>query len=188
MKKKKKTTKKSNAYQLATIGLMTAVLCILGPLSIPIGLIPVSLTNLGIYIVLYILGMKKGTASLNLYLLVGIVGFPVFSGFTSGPAKLLGPTGGYLIGFIFMALIAGLFIDRFVDRWYLCVVGMVLGTAVCYLLGTSWLAYQANLSVSSAFAIGVAPFILTDIAKISFAAYVGPKLRARLISANLFHG
>lgn len=187
MKKKKKTTKKSNAYQLATIGLMTAVLCILGPLSIPIGLIPVSLTNLGIYIILYILGMKKGTASLNLYLLVGIVGFPVFSGFTSGPAKLFGPTGGYLIGFVFMALIAGLFIDRFVDRWYLCVAGMILGTTVCYVMGTSWLAYQANLSMNAAFAVGVAPFILADLAKIFAAAYVGPKIRTRLIKANLIH-
>ena len=97
---------KPGIYQMAIIGVMTAIICILGPLSIPIGLVPVSLTNLAILFALYVLGMKKGTLSCILYLLIGLIGLPVFSGFSSGPGKLLGPTGGYLIGFIFMALIS----------------------------------------------------------------------------------
>jgi biotin transport system substrate-specific component len=60
-----------------------------------------------------VLGMKKGTIAVLLYLLIGLAGVPVFSGFTAGPAKLFGPTGGYLIGFILMALISGYFIDKF---------------------------------------------------------------------------
>lgn len=178
--------KKSNIYQMAIIGVMTAVICILGPLSIPIGVVPISFTNLAIYFILYTLGMKKGTISYIIYMLIGFVGLPVFSGFTSGPPKLLGPTGGYIIGFIFMSLIAGFFIDIFFGKWYLCFIGMVLGTTVCYVFGTTWLSYQANLSISSALAVGVIPFIPGDLIKILIATFIGPQIRKRLIKANLF--
>ncbi len=177
---------KSNVYQMAIIGVMAAVICILGPLSIPIGLIPISFTNLAIYFTLYTLGMVKGTISYMIYMLIGFVGIPVFSGFTGGPSKLLGPTGGYIIGFIFMALIAGFFIDNFSSRGYLCFAGMVLGTAVCYAFGTLWLSYQANMSLSAALAAGVIPFIPGDLVKILIAAFIGPQIRNRLIKANLF--
>lgn len=178
--------KKTKLYHIASIGLMAAVICILGPLSIPIGLVPVSFTNLAIYISLYSLGMKKGTTSLIIYLLIGLAGIPVFSGFTSGPSRLLGPTGGYLIGFIFMALIAGFFLDKFYSKPLLSIIGMILGTLVCYAIGTSWLAYQANITAGAALAAGVLPFIPGDLAKILLAAYLGPTIRTRLIKANLY--
>jgi biotin transport system substrate-specific component len=178
--------KKSNIYQMTIMGIMAAVICVLGPLSIPIGVVPISFTNLAIYFTLYTLGMKKGTISYIIYMLIGFVGVPVFSGFTGGPAKLLGPTGGYIIGFIFMALIAGFFIDKFFDKWYLCFAGMVLGTAACYALGTTWLSYQVHLPAGKALALGVIPFIPGDLVKILIAAFAGPKIRNRLIKANLF--
>lgn len=178
----------SRIHQMVIIGVMTAVMCALGPLSIPIGLIPISLTNLVIYFSLYVLGMKKATFSCIIYLLIGLIGLPVFSGFSSGPAKLLGPTGGYLIGFIFMALIAGIFIDRFIDKWYLCFTGMIFGTAILYVFGTAWLAYQANISLTAALAEGVIPFLLGDLAKIIIATNTFPKIRTRLINAKLFYG
>lgn len=122
---------------MAIIGVMAAVMCILGPLSIPIGIVLISFTNLAIYFALYTLGMKRGTIScIIIYILLSATGLPVFSNFTGGIPKLFGPTGGYIIGYIFMALIAGLFIDKFFDKWYLCVAGMILGTAVCNILGT----------------------------------------------------
>ena len=99
--------KHGTTYAITVTALMTAVTCILAPLSIPIGPVPISLTNLAIYISLYLLGWKRGTISYLIYLLIGLVGIPVFSGFTGGPAKLAGPTGGYIIGFIAMAIIAG---------------------------------------------------------------------------------
>ncbi|NLD48618.1 MAG: biotin transporter BioY [Clostridiaceae bacterium] len=178
--------KKSVVYQIVTIGIMAAVICILGPLSIPIGVIPISFTNLAIYFVLYALGMIKGTISYIVYMFIGFVGVPVFSGFTGGPLKLLGPTGGYIIGFIFMALISGVVIDKFFDKWYLCFAGMVSGTAVCYIFGTLWLSYQANMPISAALFAGVIPFIPGDLAKILIAACLGPRIRKRLITAKLF--
>ncbi len=177
--------KKSNVYQITIIGFMAAVICILGPLSIPIGVIPISFTNLAIYFSLYILGKKKSTMSFLIYMLIGLVGVPVFSGFSGGPSKLLGPTGGFIIGFLFMALISGFFIDRFIDKWYLCVIGMILGMGVCYTFGTVWLSYQADLSISAALSVGVIPFIPADLAKILIAAFVGPQIRKRLLNVNL---
>lgn len=178
--------KQLSIQQLAVIGVMTAVICILAPLSIPIGVVPISFTNLAVYIALYVLGVKKGTISYLVYLCVGLVGVPVFSGFTSGPGKLFGPTGGYLIGFILMAVIAGVFIDKFTDKMYLCFLGMVLGTAVCYLLGTLWLAYQGGMNFQAALAAGVLPFIPGDLAKIVIAMLIGPQIRKQLIRAGLF--
>ena len=172
--------------QLSVIGVMTAVICILAPLSIPIGVVPISFTNLAVYIALYVLGVKKGTISYLVYLCIGFIGVPVFSGFTSGPGKLFGPTGGYLVGFIFMAVIAGIFIDRFTDKMYRCFLGMVIGTLVSYLLGTLWLAYVGEMNLKAALAAGVIPFIPGDLAKIVISMLIGPQIRKQLIKAGLF--
>ena len=178
--------KKSFTYKMTIIGLMAAVICVLGPLSIPVGLVPVSFTNLAIFFTIYILGTKKAIVSILLYILIGLVGTPVFSGFSGGLAKILGPTGGYIIGFVFMTFISGIFIDKFINKWYLCVLGMISGTAVCYAFGTIWLSYQADMTLPAAIGIGVIPFIPGDIIKIIIAAIMGPMNRKRLIKNKLF--
>jgi biotin transport system substrate-specific component len=176
---------KTNVRELALIAVMAAVTCVLGPLSIPIGVVPISLTNLAVYFAIYILGTKRGTLSYIVYLLIGLVGLPVFSSFTGGVGKLLGPTGGYLIGFIFMALICGVFIDRSHHNIVFSVIGMVMGTAVCYVFGTIWLAYEAGMTMGAALAAGVIPFLPGDAAKIIVAAVVAPQVRKRLAQAKI---
>jgi biotin transport system substrate-specific component len=173
-------------FALTLIGLMTAVTCILGPLSItiPISAVPISFTNLAIYLSVTILGLKKGTISYLAYLLIGFVGVPVFSAFTAGPGKLLGPTGGYLIGFIFLCLIAGFFVDRFSGNKYMYALGMVIGTAVTYVLGSAWLAYQAHMSFGAALVVGVIPYILGDIVKIVIATTLGITIKQQLRRAG----
>lgn len=177
--------------QLAIIGVMTAVTCILAPFSIPIGPIPISLTNLVIYFSLYILGTKDGTISYLVYLLIGMIGLPVFSGFTGGPEKLIGPTGGYLIGFIPMAVIAGVFIKRSISMnnlWIgriLGMFGMILGTIIAYIFGTAWLAYQADMDFQAALWAGVIPFIPGDLIKMVLAVLAGPQIRKQLVRARL---
>ncbi len=179
-------TRKFNTKTLTLIGVMTAVICIMGPLSIqlPISPVPISLGTLAIYFVIYVLGMKKGTISCCIYLLIGFIGIPVFTGFTSGPAKLLGPTGGYLVGYIFMALICGFVVDK-TNNIFACFSGILLGTAVLYLFGTVWLAYQADMTFMAALAAGVLPFILGDLAKIVIAMIVGGQIKKRLRRAGL---
>lgn len=171
----------SKVYKLTTTALMAAIICILGSLSIPIGAVPISFSSLAIFLALYAIGMKFGTVSYAVYLLIGLCGVPVFSGFSGGPAKLFGPTGGYLIGFIFMAVISGWFIDRYTERKWMCFLGMLIGTVVLYSFGTAWLAYQAQLSFTAALAVGVLPFIPGDLIKIGIVIFVGPQIRKRLV-------
>lgn len=172
-----------SAKNLTLIGLMTAVLCLLGPIAIPLPVspVPISFTNLAIYLAIYVLGTKFGTVSCALYLFLGTIGLPVFSGFSGGPTKLAGPTGGYLIGFLFMALIAGFFIQSFSGKSIPSIAGMGLGTAACYLFGTFWLSRQMNLSFTAALAVGVLPYLAGDIVKIAIAALLGPKLKHHLM-------
>ena len=179
-------TQKFNTRQLTLVGVMAAVTCILGPLSLPIGVVPISLTNLVIYFAIYVLGGKRGTLSYMVYLFIGLVGLPVFSGFSGGFPKLFGPTGGYLIGFIFMAFISGIFIDKFSNKIYMCFLGMVLGTIVTYIFGSAWLAYEAHIGFNKALAVGVLPFIPGDIAKMVLASLIGPQIRKRLINSGLY--
>lgn len=170
---------------MVLIAVMTAVICVLGPLSLPIGPVPISLTNFAVLLTIYVLGMKRGTISLLLYILLGLVGLPVFSGFTGGPAKLFGPTGGYIIGFIPMALIAGTVIERNRKSYVRNVIAMVLATLVLYALGTAYLAYSAHMTFGAALAAGVIPFALLDFVKIVICALVGPILFGALQRAGL---
>ena len=170
----------SRAGTLAQIAVMTAVMCILGPVTIPIGIIPVSLIPLVIFLAVYILGTKKGTIALIVYLLIGLAGVPVFSGFSGGPDKLLGPTGGYILGFLPMTFLIGLVIERFREKRLVCVLFMELFTWIPYLFGTAWLSRQAGMSFSAALAVGVLPFLAVDLIKMGIAALAGPVLYHRL--------
>ena len=159
--------------RMALIGVMTAVTCILGPFSIPLPFspVPISFTNLAIYLAAYVLGMKACTISYLIYMLLGMVGVPVFSGFTAGVGKLAGPTGGYLVGF---------FVDHFPGKVALHIVGMVLGLAICYIFGTVWLAGQLNMNFVAGLGVGVIPYLPGDAVKIIFTALIGPKLRREI--------
>ena len=127
--------KKFTVYQLCFMALMAAVTCILAPLSIPIGPIPISLTNLVVYFTVYVIGLKAGTCSYCLYVLLGVVGLPVFSGYVGGPAKIAGPTGGYIVGFVLMALIGGYVIEKTNRNMVLVIIAWIVGTMVDYALG-----------------------------------------------------
>ena len=169
---------KIKTKQMVLIALMTAVTCVLGPLSIPLPFIPVpiSLTNFAIFLAIFVLGMKNGTISFIIYLLLGAVGVPVFSSFRGGLQVLAGPTGGYLIGFIFLALIMGFALDHFDRKLVPTIIGMIIGMVVCYAFGTVWLAKLLSLSFKEGLMMGVIPYLPGDAAKIIIAAIVGPKL------------
>ena len=176
-------SRKNKIYLLSTTAVMTAVTCVLAPLSIPIGPVPISFTNLAIYLSLYLLGWKMGTMSLLMYLLIGAIGVPVFSGFSGGLGKLLGPTGGYIIGFIPMAILAGMVIEKCRS----CIAqfaAMALGMSICYTLGTAWFCILMDTGVSAALGMCVFPFVPADIGKIVIAMIVGPSLRKRLRKAG----
>ncbi len=175
-----------NTKRIALVGLMTAVICVLGPVSfpLPISPVPISLGVLGVLLSSYLLGMKWGTVSCLVYLLIGLVGLPVFTGFSGGVGKVLGPTGGYLIGYIFLSLIAGFFTSKWLTKWPMHLVGMVAGTAVMYLFGTLWLGYLMNCSFIKALWLGVIPYIPADLVKIAITLGLGGLVRRRLMKAG----
>lgn len=176
-----------NTKNITLIGLMAAVMCILGPISFPILVspVPVSLGLLAVYLTVYILGMKKGTISVCIYILLGLVGLPVFTAFGGGIGKVLGPTGGYIVGYIFLALIMGFFVDKWKTNHVLIFVGMILGTVVLYLFGTLWLAKQGSMSFSAAFAAAVIPYVPLDLAKLIITMLVAAPVRKCLWRAGI---
>lgn len=173
---------KHSVKDITFIGLMAALICIAGPISInlPFSPVPISLTNLAIYFAAIILGFKKGTISCIVYILIGIVGLPVFSNFSGGFSKIAGPTGGYIVGFIFMAMIVGIFSDIFNGKRYMYVIGMVLGTIVTYTIGTLYLSFQTHMTLISAIAAGVLPFIAGDIIKMVITVIFAPEIKKRV--------
>lgn len=195
-------TKKTNT--ITQIALMAALQCIISPFAIvfPFSPVPISLATLMLYLSAYILGKKNAVLSCGIYILIGLVGLPVFSGFSGGIGKVLGPTGGYLIGYLALTYISG----RFVEKWSVGIgkngaasgsgwgryfgyfmqgFGMLLGTAVCYLFGSLWLAYQSSIGLGAALAAGALPFIPGDIVKIVVGVLVGSAVRKRLVKAGV---
>ena len=178
------TKTRSRTCMLAMTAVMTAVTCVLAPMSIAIGAVPITLTNLAVYVSLYLLGWKRGSLSVLAYILIGMMGLPVFSGFSGGLGKLAGPTGGYILGFLAIAGLAGWVIDHTQSR-VLQLGGMLLGTAVCYVLGTAWFCFLTRSTLQAALWTCVIPFVPFDLGKMAAAAAVGPVLRERLVRAGL---
>ncbi len=177
--------KKQKIRTLAVIALMTAVICVMAPFSLPIGPVPVSLATFAVMLAAVILGWKWGTASVGLYLLLGLIGVPVFSGFSAGASRLIGPTGGYLIGYLPLAFVSGLFAERYHRHIVACAAGMLLGTLILYGLGTGWLALQMKMSFGQALAAGVIPFIPGDLVKIAVTAWIAPILHKTLLRSGV---
>lgn len=169
---------------ITTTALMAAVLCICGPLTIPIGPIPITIFIFALALESIILGRKLGPLCVLIYLLLGFAGIPVFSGGVVGIAKLLGPSGGYLVGWIIHAFIGGLFADKFLKKIPLVFIGQFCGLLVVYLLGTAWYIYSTQVDVKAAIMTCVVPFIGIDIAKIAVAMAIGIPVRRQLMKMN----
>ena len=174
-------------HTLVFVGLMTSITCILSPISIAIPISPVPIT-LGLFAILLssiLLGPRYGTISCLLYLLLGFVGLPVFSGFSGGAGVLLGPTGGYLCGYVFIPLLSGLFPARYRKQPRLYLLQFLPGLLLCYISGTFWLGYHLNIPFLSALAIGVLPYLPADLIKTAAALVLGRLLCKRLHRAGL---
>ena len=175
MKSKKLTT-----YQMSVTALMAAAMCVLGPLTVPIGAVPISLANFVICLTAWLLGPKFGTLSVAVYLLIGLVGVPVFSGYGAGIAKLAGPTGGYLVGYLLLAFIGGLFIEKSKGQPVVSGIGLVLGDAACYVLGTIWFMVLTGLDLPTSLTYCVIPYLPGDVIKIALASLLTIQLDKRM--------
>ena len=166
---------------MTLIAVMAALICVAGPLSIAIGPIPLSLATFAVYMAGAVLGWKKGALAVLIYLLIGIVGVPVFSGFSGGVQRLAGVTGGYLIGYLPCALITGLGASEEPPRsskpdWRLFAL-MVAGTAVLYSIGTAWFMLQTGNALAASLGMCVIPFLPGDAIKIVAAGLLSLPVR-----------
>lgn len=178
--------KKMKTSELTMMALMAAVMCILGPLSIPLaGGVPIALNGFAIFLTAYLLGCKKATISFVVYLIIGAVGLPVFSNYGAGFAKLVGPTGGYLVGYIFMAAIAGAFAENKNNSILIAVIGMVIGSVTDMAFGTAWYMISGGVPFMKALMACVVPFLPGNAVKIAAAAIVGVQVEKRLVKAGI---
>ncbi len=182
-----KTNRNKNIYFMACSALFAAIMCVLGPLSLPIGPVPISLTNLVVYLSIFLLGPWAATVSTIIYILLGAFGLPVFSNGQGGLAKLVGPTGGYIVAYILVALIGGLclMLSKGKLKYIITVLGLIVGTAILYLIGTLWFMYVTKSGMMAALELCVFPFIVLDLIKIVIATILGIAVRRALAKANL---
>jgi biotin transport system substrate-specific component len=146
-------------------------------LAIPIGPVPIVLQNMFVYLAGLLLGGRWGLASVGVYLLAGACGLPVFAGGLGGISRLIGPTGGYLIGYLPAVFLIGKISQKAKPRAVSDVLAMICGTLVLYACGVSWLKIVTGMSPAKALALGMAPFLIGDALKIAAAAVIAKALR-----------
>jgi len=189
MDDKAKTSGPKTLVKIALIALFAALTAAGTFIAVPIGPVPIVLQNLFALLSGLILGPVMGAAAVGLYLLAGILSFPVFAGGTGGIARFAGPTGGFLIGYLLAALIAGLIAGRprvraGAPRLRL-ITAVIAGFLIVYVPGVFWLKASRDLSWARAFFTGFVPFIPGDIAKGIAAVIIAPRLRR--IAAGLLN-
>ena len=179
--KNKNEKKKFKTLDLAYIGLSVALIAVCSWISIPLT-VPITLQTLGVCLVSGLFGLKRGTAATVVYILLGAIGVPVFAQFTGGIGIIAGSTGGYIIGFLFTALIVGFAADKWQGKFWAAVISMAVGILVCYAFGTAWFAFvyakqSGGASLLTILTWCVFPFIPFDAAKIVIAALLTNRLK-----------
>lgn len=165
--------------EMTLAAVAAAIICIFAPWKIPIGPIPITLATFAIYFVSATLGWRRGTIATAIYILLGAVGLPVFSGFMGGIHVVAGVTGGYIIGYIPLALITGFFAGM-KKHWLMMPLGMILGTVALYTFGTAWYCLAARSALLPAVSMCVIPFVPFDLAKIAAAAMLAAGVKPTL--------
>ena len=181
---KVRTNEKRKTYDMAYIAVFTVLIAICSWISIPMT-VPFTLQTFAVFLSVSILGGRRGTMAVLVYVLLGAVGIPVFAGFTGGPGIILNTTGGYIVGFILSALIMWLTESLFGKKLPVQILSMVLGLLACYAVGTVWFMF-VYMRQTGAVGLGtvlgwcVIPFIIPDAVKIALALMLGNTLRRPL--------
>ena len=176
--------------EMILCAIFAGILCVFSVMTIPIGPVPISMGLFGIMLAAGILGLKRGTIAVAVFILIGAVGVPVFTGFRGGLAPLVGPTGGYIWGYVPMtALIGVLTLKQPKNKWYAMLryfLAFLAGVALCYAMGTVQFMIVQDTDFKSALGICVLPFIPFDIAKALAASYISYAVRRALKKAEVF--
>ncbi|MBP3696014.1 MAG: biotin transporter BioY [Clostridia bacterium] len=160
--------------------ILAAAICVIAPLSVPSGAIPVTLASLIIYVVSACTQVKFSVPAVTIYILLGCFGLPVFSGFTGGFQIVSGITGGYIISYVPCSAVISLLCGKFGNKKIIIPLSMILATLICYVCGTLWYAFQTDSTFLASVPVCVLPFVLCDILKITAATCICVALRPKL--------
>ncbi|MBQ8782515.1 MAG: biotin transporter BioY [Clostridia bacterium] len=180
--------KRNLTADISLISVFTAVMCVCSWISIPFMGIPFSLQTLAVFVTASVLGSKKAVISVLIYICLGVIGVPVFTGFKSGASVLLSPTGGYLIGFIFAAGIIGLMIKLLPEKKWIKWLSMLTGQVICYIAGIVWYEFvylDTAVYIKEALLICVVPFIIPDIIKTAAAVILSDSVNRIFKKQNI---
>lgn len=163
-------TKKMKTLDMVYIALFACLMAICSWISIP-GEVPFTLQTMGVFLAIGLLGGKRGTIAVLVYILMGAVGLPVFSGFAGGIGRLVGVTGGYIVGFLASALVMWAMEALLGRKEWVLIVSMVVGLLVCYAFGTAWfmILYTSSkgaITLGAVLGMCVIPYIIPDALKI----------------------
>ena len=172
-----KPMKNTKTYTIIITALFAALTAVFSQISIPIGPVPVNLALLAVFTAGGLLSPGRAVLCQVIYLLLGAVGVPVFSGFRGGFAVLAGPTGGYVIGYIAAALTISLLLKWLGKKIYTVIPSIIAGLALCYAFGTAWFVISTGTGFLEALMICVVPFLFGDAAKIAVAALLSLRLK-----------
>ena len=178
---KPKDSKKIKTTDIVFIALFAVLIAVCSWISIP-SIVPFTMQTFAVYLALNFLGARKGTISVCIYLLLGLIGLPVFANFNSGVGALFGLTGSYMIGWIFSGLIMWLMEKLIGKKLWAQAVSMLVGLVVCYIMGTAWfmIVYAKNsgpIGLWTALLWCVIPFVVPDIVKLTLALIVSRRLK-----------
>ena len=177
-------TKGFQAIDLAYVAVCAALMAVCSWISIP-ATVPFTLQTFAVFCSLGLLGGRRGTAAILVYLLLGALGVPVFAGFSGGIGIIFGTTGGYLLGFILMGLVYWLGERLSMDSRNIRIISMILGLLLCYAFGTAWFMFvyarqTGAIALGTALAWCVVPFLLPDLVKMALALLLSGRLRKAL--------
>ena len=161
---------------LVFTAMFTALIAVCSIISIPIGEVPVTLQTFAICLAAAMLGWKRGTLSVFVYILLGAVGVPIFAGMKGGVGVLVGPTGGYIIGFLLTALAVGFAADRWRRKALPLTIAMAVGVLLCYVVGTVWFMAVTEMGLGESLLLCVVPFLIPDAVKIAAAVLLSNRL------------
>ena len=175
-----------STFYLSLCALFAALSAVLSQLAIPIGPVPINMVHISIFMAAGLLGAKYGTLSQAVFVLMGIVGIPVFANMGSGFGTLMGPTGGFIVGNLLCTLVAGLIIDRWGRSVKALVSAMCAGYVATYLFGVSWFMFWSNnlaaapreeaLTIVGALVLVMFPFLPGEILKVAISVVLIRKL------------
>lgn len=157
--------------------LMAALMAVGAFLAVPIGPVPIVLQNLFVFLAGLLLGSRWGLVSVLVYILAGGLGLPIFAGGMGGIGRLVGPTGGYLIGYIPAVYLIGLISEKESSRALWDVSAMIVGTFVVYACGVTWLKILSGMTLGKTVAVGMVPFLIGDTIKIVAAVPIARAVR-----------